>query len=125
MDDREKLEYETLSEDRRRALSIYITGFTIFLGVAAFSLKVLVESQNKYFAATAGVLSILFASLGIPVQIRCRATMCQVHKRLSEIAEKNGFAPIIHTVYILDTGLIASMAVHIMWIGTVIYLLAW
>ena len=113
----ELYEYTVLSEDRRRAIEIFLKGFIIGAGLIAFGFKLLIDSKELFecvFIGGAGGLIYLFA---VPYWIKCRNHNAAIDARLNELGTKHGFASVIPTQYIFDIARLVGVIVTLSWLG--------
>lgn len=124
MNELEKLEYQNLAEDRRQAISFFLKGFIIAVGIIAFAFKVLTDYQNKVFVAVAGGLGLGILATGFVAWCYCKRHVCRITDRLDELGKPHGAAPVVPTEYIFVAALAVSALIGITWLGVLIYMLS-
>ena len=108
MSDKELKEYEVLSEDRRRAVEIFLKGFIITSGIFAFGLKLLLDTKSMGSLLVVGISGFVFVIIGVCYLIKCRKHDQAIRTRLNKIISNLEMAPIICTKYIFDVALLVS-----------------
>ena len=112
----EMIEYQELSEDRRRAIETFIKGTLIAFAVIAFGLKLLIDSESINSILIIGIGGIVIIILGIIFYIKCENHDKMIRNRLNQIAQANSFSPIISTTYIFNAAFFISIPIEIVWI---------
>lgn len=109
-------EYEVLSEDRRRAVEIFLKGVIIATALIGFGFKYMLETKDLRFCVSIGTCGILFIFLCHYSIYFCRRHILELHRRLNEITQSLGAAKVIHTQYILNIVWVTCVVISAAWI---------
>ena len=95
-------EYDVLSEDRRRAVEIYIKGVLIVAAIYAFGIKLLIDSTNLLTIIIIGAIGLIMIPFQIVYWSKCRKHDQNINLRLTEI----GGNIVSHLLFALNTFLV-------------------
>ena len=115
-DDPAIIEYQVLSEDRRRAVEIYIKGVLVAFAILAFGIKLMIDVVEMQNLLVIGISGLLIGILSNYFYVKCVGTEKAIHFRLNEIAETYKFQPVSSTKYIFVAGYVGALLVGLAWI---------
>lgn len=117
------IEYEVLSEDRRRAVEIFLKGFLIAVGIMAFGFKLLIDAKDILSLIIIGSGGLLIGIIGALYLYKCRQHDLAIFNRLNEIAKMCDFSLVISTQYIFNVAGFVSLIIGSAWISVVIIMI--
>ena len=111
------IEYQVLSEDRRRAVEIYIKGVLIAFAIIAFGIKMMIDATEIKNILIIGVSGLLIGALSNFFYLKCIRTDRLINSRLNEIANAYELQPISSTKYIFHAAYVGAVIVGLVWIS--------
>ena len=120
MTDFELKEYEILSEDRRRAIEIFLKGMLIAIGIIAYGFTILYNSNNFFSLILIGPSGIAIGITGIFSWTYCFKHISKLENNLNNICANKNYKNIISTKYIFKTSLIILIIIGIVWLMMII-----
>jgi len=112
-------EYQVLSEDRRRAVEIFMKGFLVVVAVIAFGFKSVLDAADISSVVIFGAAGIVIAIVGHIWLFKCRRHDLAINERLNQIAQACDFRPVVSTQYIFNGAWIRGGIIGIVWIALV------
>ena len=116
-------EYEILSEDRRRAIEIYMRGLIIVIAVYGIGVKIMIDQSSLLNIIIIGSIGAIISPLGLIYGNCCKNHNDKLYKNLNEIAKDLELIPIISTNYIFNAIFIGGIVLTFFWIGIFIIMI--
>jgi len=116
-------EYEILSEDRRRAVEIFLKGMVVGGAFLAVLIKFLIDATTLMQVLLFGLSGIAIIIFWHWIIVRCRRHAYGLNKSLDELVKDLKLHPVISTNYIFDTTRIAGFIITGLWLALFIFML--
>ncbi len=117
MDASDKLkEYEILSEDRRRAIEIFLKGVVVCGAFLAILVKFLLDATTKSQVLLFGLSGIVVIVFWHGLIWRCRKHAYGLNEILNKVVKTLSFQPVISTNYIFNITWWAMVIVTVLWL---------
>ena len=117
-------EYEELSEDRRRAVEIWIKGFVITAGIMSLAFGYVMTLSDFGTVLAFSVLAFAIGVVGFPIYTtKCWRHQEAITSRLGAIATNLKIVPPISVAYIFAAAITVALLIWTAWLAVAVMIM--